>query len=241
MAFRPFWTLLLLVAASGCGITRAAERPATVRFAVKEHHPECDILAMARNAADVHAVDCGRTLEEEEREKALACIRQAEGKPFVAILHYRGVDSTLIQAFLGTATGERWQLWYDSDPYGGDNPRRAVITRKRCDRIEPDPDDPSYVKCVGPKRGVSVCRGTEYSLGPPQSATSMECFAYDEYRPGLYLCDWATPSVTNPQWRPVPPGTTLACQSDGAGGFECSASPEGDDELGFPLDGWRTP
>jgi hypothetical protein len=147
-----------------------------------------------------------------------------------------------MQAFLGTATGERWQFWYDSDPYGGNNPRRAVITRKRCDRIEPDPEDPSYLKCIGPKRGVRVCRGMEYSLGPPQSAEPLLCFAYNEYRPGLYLCEQAKLPVKNPQWRPVPSGTTLACKFDEPMGlFECSASPEEDDGLGFPLDGWRVP
>lgn len=241
---RPTLLLLFLFTASGCHHTRAttaAPAPAQVRFAVEELHSECDLKTLARSTAEAGAVDCGEVeASEETSQRVLACIREAEGKPFVAVLHYQGIDSGLTQALQGTATGELWQLWYDSDPYGSGNPRNAEISRRRCERIEPRKNDPSFLECTGKARGRSVCRATTHRLGPVEAATRLMCHA-DGY--GRYFRVKVAQGVTSDgDFQPVPPGMLLACKSArSADDFECSATEEVDDELGFPLDGWRNP
>ncbi|RKH57385.1 hypothetical protein [Corallococcus aberystwythensis] len=223
----------LILGVSGCaGVPQAPPATtATVRFSTQVHLRDCDIVATARPLADAQAVDCGVSRSSEERLKARSCVEAAEaaGKPFIAIFHLPGIDSAISQALIRSATGERFQLWYDSDPGGGNGRYRSYISRKACERFAPDANDEAALRCESQTDafGTIVCRGTEYSLGPPQSAAGLVCMRDDRYIPGIYFCDRPQESKApiDADFKPVPPGTSLACIVESESSFHCASSP----------------
>ena len=207
---------------------------ATVRFTTQVHHTDCDIVATARPLADAQAVDCGEARELEDRLKAKACAEAADaaGKPFIAVFHLQGIDSVIAQALLRSGNGERVQLWYDSSPSGSPGRSKSFISRTVCERFVQDPDEPESLRCQSPPETAAtyLCRGTEYSLGSPQSASGLWCSPVRRYIPGIFNC--ASTQVEE-GYEPVPPGTSLACMTQKPEPFRCSSNAQADAVLGL--------
>lgn len=238
-----FVAALGVLGVSGCaGVQKTSPgTEATVRFATQVHRRDCDIVATARPLADAQAVDCGVARGSEERLKARACVESAEaaGKPFIAIFHLPGIDSAISQALLRSSNGERFQLWYDSNPSGGSGRAQSFISRRACDRFVQDSNDEEALSCETQEAvGTFLCRGTEYSLGPPRSAAGLVCMPDDTYIPGVYFCDRLQHEVpVSPELKPVPPGTSLACMVD-QGFIHCASSRQTSGILGLR---WEEP
>ncbi|RKG58063.1 hypothetical protein D7X30_16395 [Corallococcus sp. AB011P] len=231
-----FVAALGLLGVSGCaGVQKTPPATtATVRFTSQMHHTDCDIVAAARPLADAQAVDCGEARGPEERLKTKACVEAAEaaGKPFIAVFHLPGIDSAIAQALLRATHGERIQLWYDSSPSGGPGRDRSFISRKACERFVQDPEDEETLRCESPPEAAAtyVCRGTEYALGAPQSASGLRCSPIQRYIPGVFNCAWKKAAE---DYEPVPPGTALACMKQETEPFRCSSTPEADAVMGL--------
>ncbi|WP_338264671.1 hypothetical protein [Corallococcus caeni] len=230
---------VLVLGVSGCAGGQKAPPAApagTVRFTTQAHFKDCDIVATARPLADAQAVDCGEARASEDRLKAKACVEAAEaaGKPFIAIFHLPGIDSAISQALFRSANGERFQLWYDSDSSGGNGRFRSRISRRACERFVPDPEFEEDLRCESQAEGTTLCLGTEYDLGPLQSAAGMMCVPDERYRPGVFDCAWMKPTqlLKDQGIKPVPADTLLACKSEGPGSFSCSSTSQTDEVVG---------
>ncbi|NNC19754.1 hypothetical protein HJC22_28965 [Corallococcus exiguus] len=239
MTSRFSLAVALVLGAAGCAGVQQAPSAApvgTVRFTTQAHFNDCDIVATARPLADAQSVDCGEARSYEDRLKMRACVEAADaaGKPFIAIFHLPGIDSAISQALLRSANGEHLQLWYDSDPSGGNGRFQSRVHRRVCERFVPDPDSEADLRCESQTVGATVCLGTEYALGALQSAAGLLCMPDETYAPGIFDCgsceDARSPVL--PGYKPVPAGTLLVCKANSPQAFTCSSTSEMDDAVG---------
>ncbi|NOK14070.1 hypothetical protein [Corallococcus exercitus] len=236
---RSVAALFVMLGVSGCAGGQKAPPAApagTVRFTTQAHFKDCDIVATARPLADAQAVDCGDARASEDRLKAKACVEAAEAadKPFIAIFHLPGIDSAVSKALLRSSNGERFQLWYDSDPSGGNGRYQSHISRRACERFVPDPDFEEDLRCESQAEGTTLCLGTEYDLGPLQSAANLMCLHDESFRAGFFDCALRknVKRLVDLGYKPVSAGTLLVCKSEGPGSFSCSSSSQADAEVG---------
>jgi hypothetical protein len=216
------------VTALGAACAGIPRTPPTVRYAVQEPCTVCDIEVSARRLAGGQALDCGRAFVGDEAPFAQVqeCARgaAAEGRPFLAILLLQGIDSSIIQGLVRAPDGTLSELWYDSDGTGSGMACNARISQRPCRRLMPHPEEPSRLTCERSGPRTTMCREREFTLGPPEDASTLEClWEVSMLSAGAYLC-YRVPSGKGN----VPPGTALACQPDGDRDFLCSKSAEGD-------------
>lgn len=229
--------LAMVVLGAACAHHPPPPAPATVRYAVQAPCAVCDIEAVARQLAGERALDCGYARDPRD-ETALnrvgACARKAEadGIPFLAIMHRQGIDSEIIEGFVRAPDGSLSELWYDSDGSGGGMTCNAVITRSPCGRLEPDPKWPGFLTCALKEQPYrAVCRERLFTPGPPQEANDLKCDWWGSQYRKFDVCVRVEPGKGN-----VPPGTLMLCRQSVATRsdvFACSHSADGDEALGI--------
>jgi hypothetical protein len=201
---------------SGCAHRSTAARP-TFRLLQDSRCGPCDIEVLARQVAGADAVDCGWAHEAAQREAASACAREAEaaGKPFHVGFDLSGIDSIIRAAFVRRADGTLSRLWYDSDTSGGGRKCAAVVSRRPCTSLRPDPEEPTTLTCEPAEQGHTVCNeafSPDRNWGPPQDASELRCRPdYDEL-----VCVRKEGRAGN-----LPAGTALRCKSFPTGAFQC--------------------
>jgi hypothetical protein len=228
--------LAMVVLGAACAHRPPAPTPATVRYAVQAPCFVCDIESVARQLAGERALDCGSARDPRDEaalNRVAACARkaEAEGVPFLALMHWPGIDSEVIEGFVRAPDGSLSDLWYDSDVSGGGRNCSAVVTRGPCGRLVPHPEWPGFLRCEPKERRDTVCQEQGYTAGPRVDASDLMCHWSESGQHPYDVCRRVEPGKGN-----VPPGADLVCRQRSAERpdvFDCSRSAEADAALGI--------